>query len=148
MNDLASSLPDKIKFEKNHVDGMPGQQQAIEQALSKSVIIAQHYGIKDQVVADIFNHIHTNKAEFGSVEDIKQIFIRHGVSAKQFDKAYTSFSVNALVKKMQKKTKLLNQQGIVGVPTLIVNGKYRPLTDKLKSIEEYKALIQYLISLN
>ncbi len=70
----------------------------------------------------------------------------NGVEGDKFDKAFTSFSVNTQSKKMQNKTKALRQQGFSGVPTLIINGKYKPVTDEIKSMDEYRKLISYLLN--
>ena len=146
MNELKAALPEGAVFKKNHVDGMPGRNSKIEHALTKALIAADILNVESKVVPAIFNFIHVNKNNFASDKDIKDLFISNGVEAGKFDKAFKSFSVNAQAKKMQKKTAAIRKQGHTSVPTLIINGKYKPVTNKIKSMAEYKALINYLLA--
>jgi len=146
MHDIKASLPADATFVKNHVDGMPGQKPEIEKALTKALITADMLKVKSKIVAAIFNYIHVNKAKFDSVKDIKNLFLLNGVDGDRFDKTFGSFAVNVQAKKMFQKTANIRKQGIGTVPTLIINGKYKPVMSKLKSMDEYKALIGFLLN--
>jgi thiol:disulfide interchange protein DsbA len=146
MNELKLALPSGAVFKKNHVDGMPGRDLNIEQALTKALITADILKVKAKITPAIFKYIHTNKATFSNTNDIKNLFLINGVNADQFDKVFSSFNVNIQSKKMQKKTEALRKKGFSSVPTLIINGKYKPVTDKLKTMDEYKKLIIFLIN--
>lgn len=146
MDEVANMLPAGVSFYKNHVDGMPRRDIEIEQALTKALITAKKLGIKDKIVPAIFNYIHIEKSAFTDANDIKKLFIAHGVEGQQYDKTFTSFATNTQLRKMQSKTKALRKQGVSAVPTLIINGKYKPVLTHLKSIEEYKQLIQFLLN--
>jgi thiol:disulfide interchange protein DsbA len=146
IGELASLLPSAVPLNKNHVDNMPGRELVIEQALTKALIIAEKLNVKEKVVPAIFNYIHANRANFDNVKDIKNIFILNGVDGDKFDQAFKNFSVNAKFKQMVSKTELLRSQGFNSVPTLVIHGKYVPNTKSIKSMEEYKALIQFLVN--
>jgi thiol:disulfide interchange protein DsbA len=146
MNELKASLPIDAIFKKNHVDGMPGKDKEIEYSLTKALITAQHLGIDETIIPAIFNRLHIDHKGFNSDEDIKALFITKGVSEERFDKVFSSFSVNTQAKRMQRNTENIRRQGYSGVPTLVVNGKYKPLTDNVKSTEEYKELIHFLFN--
>lgn len=146
MLEIAADLPKGATFKKNHVDGMPGRDLPMEQALTKALITAKVLKIKEKMVPAIFNYIHVSKANFSSEKDIKNLFVINGTDADKFDAAFNSFSVNMEAKKMQKNTADIRQQGFSAVPTLIINGKYKPLTKKIKDINEYKALIHFLVN--
>jgi len=146
MDELIAFLPADATFKKNHVDNMPGQNLKIEQALTKALITADILKVKEKIVPAIFKYIHTDKAKFDNEKDIKNIFLINGVDSNKFDKTFASFHVANQFKKMQKKTKSLRQQGIGAVPTLIINGKYKPITSNIKSMDEYKKLISYLLN--
>ena len=146
MEELIAFLPSDATFKKNHVDNMPGKNIKIEQALTKALITADILNVKEKIVPAIFKHIHTDKAKFDKEKDIRNLFLINGVDGNIFDKTFSSFSVNAQFKKMQKKTNALRQQGIGSVPTLIINGKYKPVTDNIKNMDEYKKLITYLLN--
>jgi thiol:disulfide interchange protein DsbA len=146
MNELKLSMPVGAVFKKNHVDGMPGRDIQTEQALTKALITADILNVKEKIIPAIFEYIHINKAKFDNDQDIRNIFLVNGVEGDKYDKVFTSFSVDTQSKLMQKRTKALRQQGFTNVPTLIINGKYKPVTDKIKNMDEYKSLIIYLLN--
>ena len=146
MNELKAALPDDAVFKKNHVDGMPGRKPDIENLLTKALITAEYLKVEEQLVPAIFNYIHVNKADFSNEKDIKNLFLVNDVNAEKFDKIFSSFSVNAKAKMMQKNTKEIRSQGFTGVPTLIINGKYKPETKNIKTMQEYKALVLFLLN--
>ncbi|WP_133472020.1 thiol:disulfide interchange protein DsbA/DsbL [Paraglaciecola marina] len=146
MNDLKASLPSGAVFKKNHVDGMPGRKADIENLLTKALITAEYLKVEEQLVPAIFNYIHLNKADFYSEKDIKNIFLANNVDESKFDKVFSSFAVSTGAKKMQKNTKDIRRQGFTGVPTLIVNGKYKPITKNIKTMQEYKKLVLFLLN--
>ena len=146
MDELIASLPAGATFKKNHVDSMPGQNIKIEQALTKALVTAEILKVKEKMIPAIFKYIHIDKAKFDNETDIRNLFLINGVDGNKFDKTFASFTVNAQSKKMQKRTKELRLQGITSVPTLIINGKYKPLTDNIRSMDEYKKLILFLLN--
>lgn len=143
---LEKELANNVAIEKNHVDGMPGRNKDIEYALTKALITAKQLKIKDKIVGDIFKYIHVNRADFKTVKDIKNLFLLRGVEATQLDKIFNSFSVSGLANKMRKNTSAIRAQGYGAVPTLIVHGKYKLETKHIKSYEQYKALVEYLLA--
>ena len=48
---------------------------------------------------------------------------------------------------MAKNNTTLKSQGITGVPSIVVNGKYKALTTNVKSVQDYQALVNYLLTL-
>jgi protein dithiol oxidoreductase (disulfide-forming) len=145
MQELVTSLPPGTKFIKHHVDGMPRQKPEIEHALSKALASAESLKVEDKMVAAIFEYIHVKRQTFDSIADIRALFLANGVGADDFDKVFASFTVNTRFAQMQANTAALRRQGINGVPTLIINGRYKPVLDKINSNDEYKALIAFLL---
>ncbi|MDC8830615.1 thiol:disulfide interchange protein DsbA/DsbL [Alteromonas gilva] len=146
MNELKASIPDDSVFNKNHVDGMPGRKPEIEYLLTKALITAEHLNVDKRLVPAIFNYIHESKADFTNEKDIKNLFIINGVAGDKFNKTFSSFSVDAKAKQMQKNTGDIRAQGFTGVPTLIINGKYKPVTKNIKTMQEYKNLVFFLLN--
>jgi len=146
IDELKTSLPDNVALIKNHIDGMPGRDVVIEEALSKALLTASLLNVEDEIVAAIFNYIHVNKARFSNDKDIKNLFLLHGIDEQRFDKVFNSFSVKTGVNKMKKATEILRKQGVTRVPTVIVNGKYILETRAIKSKEQYIELVLYLLS--
>jgi thiol:disulfide interchange protein DsbA len=55
-------------------------------------------------------------------EDIRQAFLDAGVTAQEYDNSLNSFLVNSLI---AQQLQLLKEAKIYGVPSLLVNKKYR-----------------------
>jgi len=146
IEELLKSIPNNVVFKKNHVNGMPGRKVDIEDDLTKALITAQILHVENKMIPAIFNYIHLRHANFDNVKDIKNLFIINDVDGDKFDKTFKSFSVNREFKRMNKQTLLLRQQGITSVPTLIINGKYKINDKNIKDIDEYKALVNYLLT--
>lgn len=146
INDLIANLPSDIIFKKNHVDGMPGKNLKIEQALTKALITADILKVKQQITPAIFNYIHKNKARFNSIKDIKNIFLLNGIKEKDFDKTFNSFAVKTQFNKAQLKTAALRKQGVTTVPTVIINGKYKVETHNISNQSQFNALVIYLLN--
>lgn len=70
----------------------------------------------------VFNEIHKKKNHLHKKKDFQEIFSRFGISKEDFENAFDSFAVNT---KVNRATTLSKRYQLDGVPTLIVNGKYR-----------------------
>ena len=70
----------------------------------------------------MFNEIHKKKNHLHKRKDIQNFFGRFGISKEDFENTFDSFAVNT---KVNRATILSKRYQLDGVPTLIVNGKYR-----------------------
>jgi thiol:disulfide interchange protein DsbA len=142
---LKVQLPDNVTLTKNHIEGMPGRDLAIEKSLSKAILTAKFFNIEEEITAAIFKYIHVSRAEFSAKKDIKNIFLLQGIDGQRFDEVFDSFGVQTGVSKMNKERGILRKQGITSVPTVIVNGKYKVETGAIESKEQYIELVLYLL---
>ncbi|WP_404342223.1 thiol:disulfide interchange protein DsbA/DsbL [Pseudoalteromonas mariniglutinosa] len=148
IGEFKPKLDSGVKFKKSHVDFVgvrdTEHQKMISQALATAEVLPQ----KDKIIAAMFNHIHTKRARFNELADIKDVFIAQGVDSDKFDKLFSSFSVRTLGSKMKRDQEYFKQKGALrGVPTFIVNGKYKlNLGDEsgITEAEEISKLINYL----
>ena len=69
-----------------------------------------------------FNEIHKKKNRLNKQKSIEKFFKRFGVSSNDFNNAFFSFSVNT---KVNRAAVLSKKYQVEGVPSIIVNGKYR-----------------------
>jgi len=90
--------------------------------LARAYYTAEILGVLDKTHSAMFETIHDKKQRINSDEDIKKFFLDHGVSEQDFSRVYRSFAVEAKIRRAKDMT---NRYGIRGVPSLIVNGKYR-----------------------
>ena len=151
MEKVKKGLPEGVKFERNHVDFLRAASPNVQAMLTKSVVVAEQLGMDEKLVAAIFNHIQIQRAVITSENDIRNIFVLNGADGNKFDKLIKSFSVNSKAKSMKKNQDLMVKNGALkGVPTVIVNGKYRinpQELDKNNFELDYQNLVQYLLTL-
>jgi thiol:disulfide interchange protein DsbA len=90
--------------------------------LARAYYVAEMLGVLDKTHAAMFKAIHEEKQTVETEDAVAKIFVAQGVDEKQFREAYNSFSVAA---KLNRGKQLMQKYGISGVPTLVINGKYR-----------------------
>ena len=83
----------------------------------------------------IFTEFHRRGNRLISKDAIQRLFARFGISAEDFEKAWSSFYVN---QKMSTAADLVRRYGVGSTPTVVVNGKYvvQNRTDLLEILDE------------
>ena len=89
----------------------------------------------------IFSEFHDRGNRLTSTDAIARVFARFGVSSEDFEKAWSSFEVNA---RMRKGGDLIRRYGITSVPTIVVNGKYRTSAAQAGGYDQLIELIDEL----
>ncbi|MFC0119979.1 thiol:disulfide interchange protein DsbA/DsbL [Pseudoalteromonas xiamenensis] len=143
---LEKSLPEGAVFEKSHVNFLGGLPSDVQSNLSYAYIIAKQHGKEHEVAQQLFNAIHTQHIRFTDMKDLKALMVANGISEPEYDAALVSMPVLAAEKAMveaQEKYSKIN--ALTGVPTFIVNDKYKLNTSALKSQEELHELVAYLL---
>lgn len=69
-----------------------------------------------------FDELHKRKKRLNNKKALQAFFARFGISAEDFNNAFDSFAVNT---KVNRAAALSKRYKLEGVPTVIVNGKYR-----------------------
>ena len=135
---IEKTLPEGVAFNQAHVEFI-GREMGVE--MSRAFAIAHQLKVEKKIEAAIFDAIHEKKQRFTNLNDIRLLFIANGVEGKDFDAAANSFMVNAQMSKMKRDT---TNAKISGVPSLVVNGKYRVETGAIKSYDELLDIAYYL----
>lgn len=152
METVKKSLPEGVSFERNHVDFLRAASPEIQAMLTKSVVVAELLDMDTKLVGAIFNYIQIQRAVITSEKDIRNIFVLNGADGDKFDKLMKSFSVSSKAKSLKKNQDTMAKKGVLtGVPTIIVNGKYRINTQELNKDnfeQDYQNLIKHLLTLN
>jgi thiol:disulfide interchange protein DsbA len=152
MHGLKKSLPADASFERNHVDFLRAASPKVQQTITKAVAAADQFDNTDKLIGAIFNYIHVQRAVITSEKDLRNIFVLNGADGEKFDKLMKSFTVNAQAKSMKKNQDTMSAKRVLtGVPTIIVNGKYKIDATKLdrNNIEQdYQNLVKYLLDLD
>ncbi len=148
IKELKPLLNGGITFKKSSVDFVGPRKEEVQKVLAQAIAAANVLPQKDAVIAAIFSHIHTKRANINELADMKDIFLAQGVTSDDFDKYFNSFSVRTMASKMKRDQEYYKQKGALkGVPTFIVNGKYRLILGKESGISDAKSmagLINYL----
>jgi thiol:disulfide interchange protein DsbA len=82
---------------------------------------AEVLGVLDQINDAMFEAMQVQRRKMSTVEEVKALFAKHGVSSEKFENAFNSFAVDA---KVRRAVDLTRRYGIEGVPALVINGKY------------------------
>lgn len=136
---LKKHLDGKADFEKASVSFMGGN---MGKPMSKGYATMVSLGVEDKLVPVMFARIHDQRNPPKDEAELRQIFLDNGVSAADFDGTYNSFAVDSMVRRFDKSFK---DAGLSGVPTVIVNNKYIVDSSKVKDINEYFDLIDFLL---
>jgi thiol:disulfide interchange protein DsbA len=138
MTNLKQKLPEQVKVKKVHVNFL-GEQMGPE--LTQAYAAAEILKVEDKLSSLIFDKIHTQGKAIGGRTGVLELFEKAGVSKQEAQNALASFPVSGLASQMKRDTETFN---IRGVPTLIVNGKYKVNTGSIRSNEEFVALVTFL----
>jgi len=138
MSDLKSNLPEGVTFKKNHVDFFGREMGPL---LTNAYAAAQSLQIEDKISALIFAQIQKQRSPINGEEGILKIFEEAGVPREEAENALQSFYVKGTASQMKRDTEVFN---IRGVPTVIVNGKYKINRGSVKSEDDFIALVNYL----
>ncbi len=138
---MAEFFKDKAKFVVNPV-GLIGGDVGVES--QKAYAVAINLEIEDELKEELFNRIHVKQDIPENHDYFVEVFESLGVPSEKYEQIYNSFVTQAKVAEYDRHTK---EMKIDAVPEIVVNGKYLVKTDNLESIEDYEALVAYLLTL-
>ncbi len=110
--------------------------------LGKTFYTLKELGILDKGHKAYFEAIHRDNKQIYSVEELAKFFSQFGVKESDFIATFNSFKVDQLVRKARQ---LTQAYGVEGVPSIIVNGKYRTDVPMSGSPEELWEVVNKLI---
>ena len=119
INAYTKHLPPNTEFVRFHVifDGNPGWE-----VFARAFYTAETLGVVDKVHKAIFEAIHEKKLNIETDEKMADLFAKYGVKKQDYLDTAHSFSVDSKIRRARELTK---RYGVDGVPTMIVNGKFR-----------------------
>jgi thiol:disulfide interchange protein DsbA len=101
---------------------LPGMFRPSWEIHARAYYTAEALGVVDKVHEPMFEAIHEQKQPMDNEAAIMALFKAHGVDEKDFKRVFHSFAVET---KLRRARDMGGRYGANGVPTLIVNGKYR-----------------------
>jgi len=107
---------------------------------------ARSLGIHHDILEPVFDEIHKNKKRLRKPDDVAKFIasLDLGVDEDKFEKTMKSFAVDA---GLRRSTQLAQQAGITGVPSIVVNGKYRTSVSMAGGSEQVIRVIERLVEL-
>lgn len=117
INPWIKKLPDDVHFVR-----IPAMFGGVWDAHGQLFVTLESMGVEDKVHAAIFDAIQKQGKKLAKPDEMAEFLATQGIDKDEFLKTYNSFAVKGQV---EKDKKLAMAYQISGVPTMIVNGKYR-----------------------
>jgi thiol:disulfide interchange protein DsbA len=108
---------------------------------ARAYYAAEQLGVLEQTHSALFQALHRDRRKLFTVDQIAAFFAEQGVDEAAFRAAYDSFDVDA---KTRRAAKLTRDYGISGVPSMIVNGRYRSSAQKAGDFETLLKVVDFL----
>ena len=139
---VKKALPAGTKMTKYHVEflGPLGKQ------LTQAWAVAMALGVEDKVSPLMFEAVQKTQT-VQTPDDIRNVFVKAGVTAADYDAAWNSFVVKSLVVQQEKAAEALQLRG---VPAVFVNGKYMVKNDGLDTssmdayVKQFADVVKFL----
>ncbi|EKN6354542.1 thiol:disulfide interchange protein DsbA [Yersinia enterocolitica] len=141
---VKKALPEGTKMTRYHVEflGPLGKQ------LTQAWAVAMALGVEEKITPLMFEGVQKTQT-VQTPDDIRNVFIKAGVSGEDYDAALNSFVVKSLVVQQQKAAEDLELRG---VPAMFVNGKYMIKNDGMDTssmdtyVKQYTDVVKFLLT--
>ena len=130
-------LPEDVVFQR-----LPATMGDVWVRHATAFFAAKQLGILDEVHEDFFDAIHQDGRSLTEADDIADFFSDYGVSEEEAQKALTAFSVRSEVNKANSR---MRDMRLMGVPALIVDGRYVVSPQSAGSLENMPQIADALI---
>lgn len=141
---VAKNLPEGVKMERYHVDFLGPLGADLTQAWAVAIVLKA----EDKVTPILFEGIQKTQS-INSPADIRNAFIKAGISGEEYDAALNSFVVKSVVAKQQNAAQDLKLRG---VPAIFVDGKYQvrnngiAVDDAANYGKEFSSVVNFLVN--
>jgi thiol:disulfide interchange protein DsbA len=138
ISEWLTSKPDDVEFVR-----MPAVLGPSWEMYGKAYYTAELLGVVDKVHPAIFDILHKDKKQIRDEAALQAVFVEQGVSAEDFRNTFNSFAVSVRLNNAKQMT---TRYAIEGVPTVIVNGKYRTSASRAGNNEDVIKVTDYLVA--
>ncbi|ETT03000.1 thiol:disulfide interchange protein DsbA [Providencia sp. PROV188] len=141
---VEKNLPEGVTKARYHVDFLGPLGAQMTQAWAVAMVLK----VEDKVTPILFEGIQKTQT-INTPADIRNAFIKAGVTGEEYDAALNSFVVKSLVAKQQNAAQDLKLRG---VPALFVDGKYQIRNNGISVdnaedyAKEYSKVVNFLVS--
>ncbi|BFI94769.1 MAG: thiol:disulfide interchange protein DsbA/DsbL [Rhodanobacter sp.] len=131
---LKESLPPGVKFEL-----VPAPFSAEWLPFARAYYAADKLGVVDRTHLQLFKEKFTQHYPMNSLDDLADFYAREGVNRAEFMRLATSDAATA---KLKADLALIQQWGVDGTPSIVIDGKYR--VAHVKTLDELSAVTLWL----
>ena len=138
INDWASKLPEDVDFML-----FPAMWNALMKVHGQIYYAAEALDAVDLLHEHVFNAINVERNRLQNEEQIGALFVEHGISQEDFERAFNSFSVRTKVNQAEKR---MQDYQIRSTPNMVVNGKYLITTgENVPTQEAMLEVVNFLV---
>ena len=138
LHEWTAALPADVEFVR-----MPAILSPRWELLARAYYAAELLGVLDKLHLPLFQAIHDKKQRIMDEGSLVKFAVAQGIDEKDFREAYKSFGVAAKINRARQMTQ---RYGINGVPSLVINGKYRTSATEAGSHEKMLQVTEFLIA--
>lgn len=138
LQEWKKTLPEDVSFRE-----VPALFGGVWNTHAQLFYTVESLGKLDETHKAIFNAIHVEKLRLANEAEMIEFLEPYGISEEQFEKAWSSFGVRS---KISEAGRLAKAYRATGVPTLIVNGKYRIEGGMVGGFDGMLEVADYLIA--
>jgi thiol:disulfide interchange protein DsbA len=109
---------------------------------AKAFYATEALGVSEKIHSPFFKALHEENRSLDDQASLADFFAEHGVNKDDFNKTFSSFSVDS---KVRQATHMIIQYKITGVPAVIVNGKYLVTGSMSGGHDELFKIVDFLV---
>jgi protein dithiol oxidoreductase (disulfide-forming) len=137
-----------LHIAKIHVNFMRSAPVKVQDELSKVLIIGKMFGFESAFVHAAFEFVHTKKQRFNTPKQVWDFARFFSPAPLDLEKVAKSELITKEIAKWHElSAKMSEIKAVTGVPTLVINNRFVPISNSVNSNDEYKQLIAYLLSM-
>jgi thiol:disulfide interchange protein DsbA len=129
--------PDDVEFRR-----MPATFKPLWTLHAKAFYTAEALGVLEKIHSPLFKALHEEDRRLVDQASLADFFAEHGVNKDDFNKTFSSFSVDS---KVRQATHMVMQYKIDGVPAVIVNGKYLIKAGMTGGFDDLFKVVDFLV---
>jgi len=122
---------------------MPGIFRKDTQFHARAFYTFEALGVTKEVHRDFYDEIHQRGNRIYNLSGLVEFVRKHDVDAEAFRDAFDSFAVDANVRNAQQ---MFREYEATGVPTIVVDGRYRVTVSSAGGHEQLLELINFLVA--
>lgn len=116
MQNWLKKMPKDINFVRS-----PAAMNPVWESGARTYYASELLGVRSKTHLPLFHAIQVDNQQIFDQPAAAKFFTKYGVSESQFNNAYNSFAVST---KVAESNKLAQQYQLLGVPAIVVDGKY------------------------